>query len=425
MKLNTLYIYIVTTILSLSACSTNSVVEEIPDTPVKPSTESDEPLRFTGATEDMTASTKAITRSAMLNSEFFVSTYKGFGTKEQQTVMDKYTVAYSENRDDWNGVVVSNWNYIGTYNGQKQDEKYWDLAGYPYRFHAVAPKQSVATPTSISGLKLTDNELFIPTAFQAQTFEAPESTTSTATKVTPDDNVAEPYLVSQVSRNKNGEDRDIIAGKDINTSSTTMTRRVAMPFHHLNSKVRFAVYSDNLMQTDLENYIKDMVITVEKLATKADKFEAYGTDSWSNANGFSNFTNIEISNNVEIFKYNCVTSGRTYSGNDLSQHQSKSHAYWLECPDGIMQLPQEDLKIHVSMNIMPKDGSEATTTFFDYEIKKEEGSDVDPTHWIAGCIHTYYIHLTFDDMKLPILTVTCTLSDWTDVDGSLSTDLEQ
>lgn len=425
MKLNTLYIYIVTTILSLSACSTNSVVEEIPDTPIKPSTESDEPLRFTGATEDMTATTKAFTRSAMLNSGFYVSTYKAFGTKEQQTVMDKYTVAYSEKRDDWNGVVVSNWNYIGTYNGKVQDEKYWDLASYPYRFHAVAPKQSITTPVSLSDLKLTDNELLIPTAFQAQTFEASKAN---AVSVTPADDVAEPYLVSQVHRDNNGKDFDILKGREeINKTSSTMTRRVAMPFHHLNSKVRFAVYTDNLAQTDKNSYIKDLVISVEKLATTAGKFEAYGTDSWSNPTGFSNFADITISDRFPIFKYNCFepneTSQKTYESNDLSQHQSKKYAYWLECPDGIMQLPQEDLKIHVSMTIVQ---SETHNTYFhDYEIKKEEGSDVDPTHWIAGCIHTYYLHLNFDDMMHPIMTVTCTLSDWTDVDGSLSTDLEQ
>lgn len=424
MKLHTLYIYIVTTILSLSACSTNSVVEEIPDTPVKPSTESDEPLRFTGATEDMNTSTKAFTRSAMLNSGFFVSTYKAFGAKEQQTVMDKYTVAYNEKRDDWNGVVVSNWNYIGTYNGKVQDEKYWDLASYPYRFNAVAPKQSIAKPTALSGLKLTDNELLIPTAFQAQTFVAPESATSLKTVVTPANDIAEPYLVSQVSRNKNGEDRDILVDSVINNSSRTMTRRVAMPFHHLNCKVRFGVYTDNLVHSDQESYIKDLKIYVEKLATKAGKFEAYGSDSWSTDNGFSNFADITVQEKVTIFQYNCDATGKTYESNDLNHHQSKNLAYWLECPDGIMQLPQEDLKIHIQMSIMPKTGGKEIA-LYDYEIKKEKGSNIDPTHWIAGHIHTYYLKLSFDNQLLPIMTVTCDLSDWKDVDGSLSTDLEQ
>lgn len=64
------------------------------------------------------------------------------------------------------------------------------------------------------------------------------------------------------------------------------------------------------------------------------------------------------------------------------------------------------------------------TVFYDYEIKQET-ENVDPTHWIAGCIHTYQLCLELDDKGLPILTVTATLTPWEDVAGSLSTDLEQ
>lgn len=427
MKLHTLYIYIVTTILSLSACSTNSVVEEIPDTPQPSPTESTDLLLFTGASEEMTSSTRAVTRaSSMLRNGFLVSTYKAFGTKVQQSVMDKYIVEYKENRDDWNGVVVSNWNYIGTYNSVEQKEKYWDYANFPYRFHAIAPKVSSASiPTFPTNTKLGNDELSIQATYKAQAFEA---SNSNDISVTPSDADAEPYLVAQVHRDNNGKDFDILKGrKEINESSDTKSRRVALPFHHLNCKVRFGVYTDNLFQTSTNSYIKDLTIKVEKLATDASGFEAYGTDSWSSETGFSNFTGINIKDNQTIFRYNCNASDKTYESNDLSMHQSKSTAYWLECPDGIMQLPQTSLKIHVSMTVVQSNSKE--NIFFDYEIIKEnnEGDhpEVDPTHWIAGNIHSYYLRLSFDDQQLPIMTVTCTLSDWTDISGSLSTDLEQ
>lgn len=414
------------------ACTSESTLE--PVTPIAPI--GNDPIAFTGAYEG--PATRSSMPSNMLRSGFVVSTFKNYSATSWDanvnTVMPRYMVDYKENRDDWNGVVISNWNYVNVNNlftGNRQEEKFWDYSGFPYRFHALAPANG-NTITTDHITKLDNNELFIKATYHAQTFTAPAITTSgsESPSVSPSNQQAEPYLLAQVSRNNNGEDYDIIKNKAINTESTSKNRRVWLPFHHLNSKVRFAIYTDNLMQTARIDYIKDLTIWAEHLATKATGYKAYGSDAWTSQSGYSYFSDIKVNDKVEIFKYNCTPTStspsRSYEQNNLSLHQSRGSAYFLECPDGIMQLPQNDIKLHVTMKIMDHEGNE-TTHFYDYEITKENnvGTDADPTHWIAGCIHTYYIHLNFDDLKLPIMTITCTLTPWEDVSGSLSTDLEQ
>lgn len=431
------YIYIIAALLCVS-CSFESVVEDI--TPTVP--DSDDPIAIFGMSE--AAMTRASSMpSNMLRTDFVVSAFKHYGATDfsakSHTVMPRYLVQYKENRDDWNGVVSSNWNYIDIINPwttNRQEEKFWDYSGFPYRFYAVAPANGNGIGSNNGDIikghfqKLDNTELFINAPFKAQSFTAPYVPPSgSATLVlTPSNKESEPYLLAQVSRNPNGEDLDIIKGKAINTESSTKSRRVWLPFHHLNSKVRFAIYTDNLAQTDRVDYIKDLTIWAERLATVATGYHAYGRDAWSINTGFSYFSGITVKDSVELINFNCIpddgTSDRSYDQNNLSLHQSKSSAYFLECPDGIMQLPQNNVKLHITMKVVGNDGK-VTAHFYDYEITKDVGSAIDPTHWQAGCIHTYYIHLQFDDLMLPIITTTCTLTPWEDISGSLSTDLEQ
>lgn len=430
MRVRVHYILYIVALLC-AACASDSTPE--PVTPIAPV--GNDPIAFTGADEGQT--TRNATRSTMLQSGFVVSTFKHYGAtdwnKDLHTVMPRYLVEYKENRDDWNGVVISNWNYVNITNpwtSARQEEKFWDYSGFPYRFHAVAP----ANGNSITKEHLTtlsNNELLINAPYKAQAFTAPSISPSASDHespaTTPSNQEAEPYLIAQVSRNNNGEDRDIIKDKAINTESHSKNRRVALPFHHLNAKVRFGVYTLSLAQTAQHDYISDVVITVEKLATSATSYKAYGQDSWISSNGYSGFQGITVEDNQTIFTFNpSTTSGsfRSYEANDLSLHQGRNSAYWMECPNGIMQLPQNGVKIHVSMTIHKENG-EARYVFHDYEIKQETPSSIDPTHWIAGCIHTYYLCLQIDDEQLPILTVTATLTPWEDVSGSLNTDLEQ
>lgn len=434
------YIIIGIAALLCAACAVDSTTE--PVTPIAPAGE--DPIAFTGSDEGTPA--YAPTRAAMLHAGFIVSAYKNFGSTDwnaaNNTVMDRFSVAYKESRDDWNGIVISNWNYVDITNpwtANRQEEKFWDLAGFPYRFHAVAPANGNSITKEHISVLSTD-ALAIHAPFRAQTCNVPSAeATDPASQptptITPSNKDAEPYLVAQVSRNANGEDYDIIKNKEINKSATGRNRRVALPFHHLNSKVRFGVYTLNLAQTIHHDYISDLVITVEKLATSASSYKAYGQDAWVEPNGFSFFQGIEVKDNQQILTFNPsvpptapdtdAKTFRSYADNDLSLHQGRSSAYFLECADGIMQLPQTGIKLHVSMRVMKEDHTEHFV-FHDYEIKQQnEYPNIDPTHWIAGYVHTYYLCLELNDEKLPVLTLTATLTPWEDVTGTLSTDLEK
>lgn len=424
------HLHIITLALLVSACSFNRTINDI--NKVQTSTD---PLSFEGGSVLDDAQTKA---SSSLQSDFVVSTYKNYGATDwnpsQNTVMDRFYVKYSVSGNAWDGVVISKWNYININNpwtGKAQEEKFWDYSGFPYRFHAVAPANG-NTLDKNQITKLSQNELGINAPFRAQTFNAPASAdasllTKASTTTAPGDKDAEPYLVAQVSRNNNGEDQDLIKGVQINTTGTSRNRRVALPFHHLNSSVRFGVYTKSLYQTSQHDYISDMVIWVEKLATSATSYKAYGQDSWVSDYGFSGFQGITVQDNQTILTFNpSPVSGvapRSYADNDLSLHQGKASAYWLECPEGIMQLPQNGLKLHVRLTVRNESGEEHFY-FHDYEIQKGD-NDIDPTHWMAGYMHTYYLCLTLDDEGLPIMIVTATLAPWEDVSGSLNTGLEK
>lgn len=418
--------------LLVSACSFNRTINDI-----NKGQNSTDPLSFQSGSVLDDAQTKA--SSDMLKSDFAVSTYKKYGATDWSTslhtVMDRYYVSFKENRDDWSGVVTSNWNYIDVDNpwtGKRQEEKFWDYSAFPYRFHAVAPANG-NTFNKDQITSLGTDALGINATFRAQSFMAPASAdasllTKANTVTTPGNKDAEPYLVAQVARDANGADRDIVKGAAINSGSTSRNRRVALPFHHLNSRVRFGVYTLSLYQISQHDYISDMVIRVEKLATVATSYKAYGQDSWVSDYGFSGFQGIGVEDNQTILTFNpspsdAVAAPRSYAENDLSLHQGKSSAYWLECPDGIMQLPQNGIKLHVSLTVRNESGEEHFY-FHDYEIQKGD-SDIDPTHWVAGYMHTYYLCLTLDDQGLPIMTVTATLTPWEEVSGSLSTDLEK
>lgn len=421
------YIILLTVALIITSCSSNTTFEEEDVIIVA------DPIRFSNASEQ--AETRATVPSNLLKTGFLVSTYKNFSSEKWNsslalnTVMDRYRVDYKENRNDWEGKVESFWNYIGI-EGQK--EKFWDLSAFPYRFHAVAPAHGNAVPDNSASSPvnaLTYDHLKISATYSAQTFEAPAKAVSDASActITPSNADAEPYLVAQMQRDNNGSDFDILKSTAMSDASTNKVRQVPLPFHHLNCKVRFCIFTENLAQTDRVDYIKNLTIWAENLATSATGYEAHGENAWISQDGYSYFKGITVpTNKVELFKYNINGTSRSYAQNDLSLHQSKASAYYFECPDGIMQLPQSNVKLHVKMDIIEKDGN-TYTTFHDFEINESTANytTVDPSHWIAGNIYTYYLHLNFAELYLPIITATCTLTPWEDVSGSLSTDLEQ
>lgn len=413
------------TVLFVISCTSHSTIEEIREIDIN----GKDPLTFTNVAVESSAQQSSQTKSGvftkassqtMLSSGFMVSAYKSFKNANQQTVMSGYNVEYKVTGSAWDGSVRPYWDYTGV---EGQYEKYWDYSNYPYRFHAVAPY-----PQNASDVTLTDNTLKINKTYYYQTclnggiFTNGSLTTEGA----------EPYMIAQVQRDANGTDHDLMikAGTDnrINTSSTTLNRDVWMPFHHINSKIRFAVYSTSLWATANMLYIKNLKIKIasDNFVTSANGYEVNSTDTWRNETGNSYF---DILNKVNasalttpLFQFD---GGRDVSGNDLRECQGHSSAFFMQCPDGLMQLPQENVQMTVSLDLY-RENDELYKRFTDIPISIElPDNTLQPLHnWLSGYIHTYYLVLNDIDEKLE-LTFTATLTPWEDVSGSLSTDLEK
>ena len=393
----------------MCACATDTIVkEEDDDTP-----ESFDPMNFTCQIQDDVPTTA--TRATALTTGFMVSTYKSYAlTDKQQTVMDRYTVEYKTSGTAWDGNVRPYWDYTQV-SGQIQ--RYWDFSNFPYRFHAVAP-----CPADKSAVKLTDKEVRLDKGYSYQTV--------TDGVVSPSNADAEPYMLAQVHRAADGVDTDILAQDDqhrnINTSSTSLNREVKMPFHHLNSKVRFAVYCLSPWVTANYLYVKDLTVNVTSsdFVTSASGFEATCTESSSwrpdvSPFGFTGLT--KAASHPVLLSYTGVDSnGDLLPDNNLSENQTQRTANFLQCPKGMMQLPQDGVEMKVSLKLIKPDQT-VYQELTDVSIKLDGESKFD---WKPGYIYTYYLVISGITDKLSI-DFTCTLTPWEDITGSLSTDLEQ
>lgn len=394
-------------VLFIMSCSSHNVIEDIPE--IEPS--GVDALKFTCLAQE--SEQEHQTRAAQaLTTGFCVSTYKAYGLAQQFTVMDAYNVEYKTTGTAWDGNIRPYWDYTQV---KGQYEKYWDYSAFPYRFHSVAPY-----PQNSSAVKISDKKLTIKADYKMQT--------SLNGMVTPTD--AEPYIVAQVQRNSNGRDYDQFVGREINSGSYTANRYVELPFHHLNSKVRFGIYSTSPWTTANPLYIEGLTISVysPNFVTQASSYTSNGTNlggmenSWYIANGNSGFAGLtkvpSSTTHTELLRFD---GGKEVSDNDLSLHQGRSSAFWLQCQQGLMQIPQEHVTLCVSFNLRRMDGT-LYKAFNDIPIKMEDGTR--QYDWLSGYIHTYYLIIGDIDEKLE-LTFTATLTPWEDVSGSLSTDLEQ
>ena len=394
---------------AMCACATDTIVkEEDDDTP-----ESFDPMSFTCQIQDDVPTTA--TRASALTTGFMVSTYKSYAVSDkQQTVMDRYTVEYKTSGTAWDGNVRPYWDYTQV-SGQIQ--RYWDFSNFPYRFHAVAP-----CPADKSAVKLTDKEVRLDKGYSYQTV--------TDGVVSPSNADAEPYMLAQVHRAADGVDTDILAQDDqhrnINTSSTSLNREVKMPFHHLNSKVRFAVYCLSPWVTANYLYVKDLTVNVTSsdFVTSASGFEATCTESSSwrpdvSPFGFTGLT--KAASSSTLLSYSGMSNGTPLQDNDLRENQTQKTANFLQCKDGIMQIPQDGVKMTVSLKLLKANHNDYKI-LADIPIKLDDNTDV--FNWKPGYIYTYYLVIGGILDKLEI-EFTCTLTPWEDISGSLSTDLEQ
>ena len=394
----------------LVACGSEEVIDNV-------LTESEDPMRFGSAT--MGVETKSGLRAAgdKLKHGFVVSSYKLPTTGGLQTVMERYEAVYKES--PW--YQNSSWGTVGGTPDfyQEQFERYWDYAARSYQFHAVAPNSNkrAAEYVTKTGFTLTATELRLPDPpFKRQT--------ATDGVVTPASSESEPYLVAQVERHLQGAasatDYDMLV-KDpsdatkalvINAEKGTSSgRTVALPFHHLTSRVRFAIYT-TVSSCPASLFIHNVTIS----ASSASGFITGATSYEATLASGKNFMQGDFKSptregaNAETSLLTLLT-GATFPEAYLDQHVGKDKAYFFECKDGLMQLPQTDVKLSVDLRI----GSHR------YTFPLKVGSE-DTFTWEPNKLYTYYIVVSNIDPFM--IHFTASLTDWEDVKGSFSVDLE-
>ena len=439
------FLKILSSVLALSwlaSCSSDGTITDIPDY------EEHDPLTFSVASSSTSVSRAA---SHELEQGFMVSTYKLYGSEQQQKVMDRYEASYD--KTPYHG---SKWNTVGEagvapdYFYQTQYERYWDLSAFPYRFHAITPCPKTADNSNIiTGFELSDQKLTIPklnsTIYQSQS--------SKDGVITPE-YVPDPYLIAQVERDADGNDWDMLqpvfnADGDltshktqiVGSGSTERTRAVPLVFHHINSKVRFAIFADVDAFPAEPLTIKNVTIT----ATNPDGpwgefiYKVQGFISSLSGSDVSFFDNIDYGDTktdddpVVLLK----NTSKTY---DLRDAFDRAHAYFFDIPStivgykdggstpvyddiynssgiktpgGLLQIPQKGVELYVEFDINNEHYS------FQLEVNGKKTFD-----WRASCRYTYYIvvkHLVPFEIAF-----TATIEPWVTVTSSnINTDLEQ
>lgn len=316
--------------LLIAACSSDGTVLE----EKKEVVEERLPMTFSSS---LTSSTAATTRSSSLQTlydDFKVGVWKNFGNTTQQNVMDGYQVAYS--------ATTSKWDYVGI---GSQIQRYWDLSAFPYEFRAVAPHFAGAT---LAADKITLDVSSHP--FKAQTLI---NDVYNAT-----DAESEPCVVAHVNRKKvdnNHVDQDAIANEEINdVSKTVATREVRMPFHHLISKVGFRIYIDDPQPTVKDYVIKLNSITISAVKTGFISESKTYTATASQGLGTGTFASSITSDEFVLLQhglYQVPDDNDNLVDLNLRDYLSREHTFDL-CPNFLQQIPQEDLKIHVQLQML-------------------------------------------------------------------------
>ncbi len=378
------YITLLATVLLMTACTSDGTLED------ENAVDTRQPMVFGNSTETAASTvTRAVT---YLENNFKVNTWKNFGNASQQVVMDGYEV-------DYNSTATPKWYYE---NVNSQILRYWDLSAFPYEFRAVTPYSNDATITQ-NGITLDATS----SPFQSQTYI--NGTYSTA---------GEPFMVSHVKREKDGtdyKDTDIIRSKEINVDAkANATRGVHMPFHHLVSKVGFRIYINDPQPTS-PNYtvtLKEITISVENTGNKF--ITASATYSATNTQGLikGTFTN----NTKQTGSYILLQHGE-YTGLNLRLYHNYAGAYDL-CPDFIMQIPQDNVKLRVQLKLETVN-AENVHTSFDYNqlLSLEKKAEGDNFTWASDTKYIYYLHIPNVHGHEVELT-TCQILPWDEVQTS-------
>ena len=403
----------------LTACSFDSTIQP------EPEYEGDVPMQFFQAAMT-TPVTRAVTAN-YLTQGFMVSCWKGFGGSREYTVMDRYEVRY--NVDTWSN--LSRWDYVGTTSDgyyKDQAQRYWDSNSFPYRFYALSPCPPHA---EISGFSLTPQNLTIPSSVSFIYQTCSNGLLSAG---------AEPYMPAQVEcpDGTNNSDTDLLNGNTLiskdrswNGASTLYDRYVALPFHHITSKVRFAVYNTYRKETPEDFHIYNIKVK----AVSADfitEGKGYTADLANSDMLNGTFTEtVKAANDAERI---LLQTDNTKKGN-LNTAVDRAHAYYCECPDGMLQIPQTGVRMTISFDVygldyksdftspdgqITYDKASKTIHYTDVPVKDDAIVSFD---WESNNIYTYIMKIS----EFYPLTIDCTaeLTPWTNVCGSLETNLEQ
>ena len=455
------FLKILSSVLALSwlaSCSSDTTITDIPDYVEQ------DPLTFSVASSSTSVSRAA---SHELEQGSLVSTYKLYGEASQQTVMDCYEALYNIG-PLYNG---SKWNTVGNKDDddpsslyQTQYERYWDLSAFPYRFHAITPCPKQATANAlITGFKLSDKELIIPGNYQdpegTYKYISYQSQSVTDGVVSPS-YVEDPYMIAQVERATDGTDWDLLQPQfdangnvtatktQITSASNTLTRQVPLRFHHINSKVRFGIY------TTVTNFpaealnIQKVKITAKNATTQWQQFITKAAHYSASINGVTDKDN--FFDKGSYVNQNGADVAATLINNptktaDLKSATSREKAYFFDIPStkvgvengvdifddievqyveggitktrktpgGLLQIPQKGVELFVEFDINNEHYS------FQLEVNGKKTFD-----WRASCRYTYYIvvkHLVPFEIAF-----TATIEPWVTVTSSnIDTDLEQ
>ena len=406
---------------SLTACTSDSTIQE------EDVVDGSVPMQFSQNVMSAPV-TRAVTTTNYLTQGFLVNCWKSFGSAKQFVVMDKYEVKYQT--DPW--ANLSKWNYVGsTADGyyKTQIERYWDTNAFPYRFYAISPCPAA---TDIKNFTLTDTKLEIPT-------------TATYIYQTCNNGVltdgAEPYMPAQVEcpDGSNVKDVDLLNNTVINKdrtqngATTSYERYVALPFHHLTSKVRFAIYNNYAKETPSDSYLYNV-----KVKVVSDDFIKEGKGYTANLKDRdmlhgSFTTKTKASSDTEKL---LLQTDENKQG-DLNKAVDHAHAYFFECADGMLQIPQTGVKMTISFDVygidytsdftsndghIVYDKASKTIHYTDIAIKDDK-NNIDSFDWESNNIYTYILKVS--EFYPLTIDFSAELTPWIDVYGSIETNLEQ
>ena len=405
--------------VGLTACSNDSIILE------QDVYRGDTPMMFSQAS--LSAPVTRAANTAFLSQGFMVNCWKGYSTARQYLIMDRYEVKYQS--DPWSN--LSKWDYVGTTASgyyQTQIERYWDADAFPYRFYAISP---CPAHSELPDFKLTLDNLTIPTtvSFIYQTSRNGVLTAG-----------AEPFMPAQVECTDGSNNKDIdllngnaFIGKDRtqNGATTTYDRYVALPFHHFTSKVRFGIYNTYKKETPA-----DFLIYNIKVKVTSDGFITTGNGYTANLaqKDMLHGTFTETVKAASDAEKTLLETDDSRKG-DLNVAIDRDHAYFCESRDGMLQIPQQGVKLSISFDVygldyksdftssdgkIVYDKSSKTIHYTDLVIKVDDNESFD---WESNNIYTYLIKVTeFYPLSIDF---SAELTPWTNVYGSIDTNLEQ